>query len=44
MNTLRFSKFEIEQMMSTGMSRKEAVEELLYWRQIDNMLKGNKRA
>lgn len=44
MNAIRFSKYEIEQLMSTGMTRKEAVEELLYWRQVSNMLKGNNHA
>lgn len=44
MNTIRFSKFEIEQLMSTGLSKQEAIEELLYWRQVNNMFKGNNHA
>jgi len=44
MNTIKLSEHEIEQLMSTGMSRKEAIEELMYWRQVSNMLKGDYHA
>lgn len=33
------NKHEIQQYMSTGMSHEEAIEEILYWKSIESMLK-----
>lgn len=38
----RINESEVKQYMSTGMSRSEAIEEIIFWRNVSAMLGGTK--